>query len=566
MAWPGTRYSVKKCCGCAAPPTGCGIVESAEFRAESELEKYDTSGSVDLDEANGLLNLGAGGRIITKVGAQALTDPQWVRTHAKREGGDPAEFMLVAGYKDINNFYWGKPVYDVAGNLLELFVGRRINGNDDTFGDGVTAFDDTEAAERGHYQFCLIPPQPREPTSEITNVTPLAGTVEGVDAPELLACDGVTADFGLSNVTPTKGCSVLFPADIVQPGSTIDGIEFGVKCSATQSQTITGSISVTAGGAGGSGPAFVVPATLASFGGGSPTTNFGATAADVNSGMAVSASFTRDTGPAADVVSVDCFGLTIYYTTPDKTRGRVTLSYMNMETGATPQFQCVTAEFDEELTGKKAGIIDNEGSWSFTDFSFKYHYSADKPECPRCTCDAGSCIQCCADDLPPSKEYSLDLTAFDLQTPDEVCATEHPCEGITGVVVIGGDDVYQIGPAPLALLINGTLPCNWEMQRWMRCDTLSPLVRIRYHLSLTHATTPPYDCQWTLLVEVISAVAFVTRNLCSSAAIYVGELASDQDCQTMPVVLNKVDEFRGGDGVVDCCTGDFPDSIVLDIP
>jgi hypothetical protein len=284
------------------------------------------------------------------------------------------------------------------------------------------------------------------------------------------------------------------------------------------------------------------------------------------------------TGGLPDLISVDCIGLQIWHTTPAVRPGTLTLSFKNLETGAT-QYQCVRdAVLDPPENGNRAGLeIVGSATFDFAEAAFNYHQSEKLPNCPKCNCHTGggfpgggSCEACCSPEFPPSFIYVLDLSALAL-TPDAGCAAA--C-GWAGLLVL--NQLYLAGQFQ---------PCIWQMYHtglsdfgrpapiYITCNDTPPVERVRIYSQLLLVQSP---CRWlaTVVIEGEQRLGGSDRDwrlVSHSRADYESDpLPSMEACADMPVTLNKTGEQHGiplaDPPLPGTCAGSFPATIELDIP
>jgi hypothetical protein len=133
-------------------------------------------------------------------------------------------------------------------------------------------------------------------------------------------------------------------------------------------------------------------------------------------------------------LTVSRIAITIFYTTPARTAGRLTLSWTNASDSSV---QCVESfNVFAESFGTATGLHDGAGDWSIDDYTLSYMQSATHPSCPGCNCTiadypGGHCgTDCCAEGFEPPAR--LAIGSFGGLT-DDACLS---CEQVAGTYIL----------------------------------------------------------------------------------------------------------------------------------
>lgn len=239
-------------------------------------------------------------------------------------------------------------------------------------------------------------------------------------------------------------------------------------------------------------------------------------------------------------MQVDFAAIELEFTTPPRTGGRLVLSYDG---------DCVSAfGVRAHESGLKSGLEVVSGTWDFTSYDYSYAESAARPTCPTCSCDVAPApeCECCAAGFPAAEQYIVDLTNFALGTgadEDNAC----PCGELDGEFAVDADG-----------------SCQWFYQGTLACTANGVATTVIYYIVLQLVDDGVGGCYWRVRVSGVGSGGqdpadpsqdglFLNTTYTSSS------IASDQDCQTMPVTLNKLVDEIG-----DFCTGTLPSTITID--
>lgn len=241
--------------------------------------------------------------------------------------------------------------------------------------------------------------------------------------------------------------------------------------------------------------------------------------------------------PGTSQAQINWMVIQVGITTPPRGGGRLTMSYDG---------ECIRAfGVHAHESGLKAAIAVVSGSWDFTEFTYSYHESASRPTCPGCECisEPGQvCTVCCDPDFPPADAYTVDLTGLSLA--DNGC-----------------DCTFQVG----AFVVESGGSCEWEFLGSIPCD--APLNIALWSIKLK-LINDGMGCKWQARIEAMGTTVQDPGDVDSNSgngtmfgglyeSAYLGD---EEDCQTMPVTLNKI--FGG---VGSRCTGAAPATIGLDL-
>lgn len=426
-----TRTQVGHCCNC-----DCDI-GSDDF--SGSLSQWSTTGSPST--SSGKLLMSAADRVIftpapltADAGVHIETSP--LTTDAT------ATVRLLAAWTDANNFLFGE--FDKASGAGTLRLGKKVGGAESWLTDIVTVEDtNSELDARSTLELCWQPGPTQEGEAQSqTGKNP--SRIDSADGWQNLdfACvpDSSEAAFLFTFDGQTAAFTAIGFSFVVPPGSTIDGIGVSIYCydgnhnpaeientslrliginGPTGDDNAVGAIPIVSGGTIGAG-------------GSTDDWNAGLTWEDINSpAFGITCEFTwvdALTTAEADLL-VDGIVLSIWYTTPDRARGKLTLAYSN--TGSAT-VDCVTEHSAfAPWEGLKTGIAVSAGDWDFEDYTLAYLYNASsRPTCPDCDCvDEAEPCGCCA--AAPSEAYIVDLGAGGWT--DDNCSG---CADISGEFVV----------------------------------------------------------------------------------------------------------------------------------
>ena len=490
--------------------------------------------------------LNSGDGVVFTAAAASVNDA--VRVYGTVDtSDDPATLRLEVAWSDASNNLWGE--VDVDTTVWTIKVGRRLAGVDTDYVTALTIDAPTMPAVA-----CLSwePGEVQTPESYI--LSGLNGTI--VEDPSagwtndtnILTDNGSETTYNFGAVGTGTFINVYgFPVSL-PPGSTIDGISVGIEArrspsigTALEFETVRliGDWSYNSGASDNIAAATSIAGTATLYGFGGTTNTWGITDLSwehVNnpSTFGVQIALKLTTGPTGGQGLIDYVQLDIYYTTPERQPGRLRLSLG----GA-----CITEYAAESpAAGLKAGIRSTGGDWDVADLSYEYLLSASRPTCGECDCtgggsgDAENCDECCVEGFPPKAGYVVDLGAggWTGDSFDE-CPGLGDCPDAAGEIEVSTAD-----------------PCHWNyFGPANQCDAASP----RLEVTVVLAENPSGgQCQWRATIK------FATGGPADWPTAYYASasIATNEDCATMPVTLNKVSENNQN------CGGTLPATITID--
>ena len=458
-SWPGTRFSVKRCCACDEPEGGCTI--DTDTFDDAALAKWTNTGA---SVAGGLLLMGAGDSVVLLEEPDLATDGTHQITYAQTASAT-ATLRIFTNRADGNQELFGELAID--GGEGTLRVGTRIGGSDTFISQDIAVDDvDSDLNDRHRLEFCVERGEEQEQFESLASSYCTSGAGSpSTDWFDYSNCFGEPddtfnqGDFSFSGLTSLSCTFSGFTGLIIPSGATIDGIEVGIRCSATVSDLDNFEIQLSSlrivGNSGSptgddKGANQVIPDTPNVIGGGGAADdwNAGLTWEDFTSGeFTVNATFIHVGGApgATDFVSVDSCQVTVYYTTPARGADKVTLTYLN---SSNSEVQCAIGRTHWTGAGKKMGMSVSAGSWDFTEYTASYHNSARWPGCPECSDCSVEC-QPCEPDTPAAQQYVIDFPSG-------------PLAGEWVVDFVGR--FQQLNPLPPFGLLWDY--CEWQYREW----------------------------------------------------------------------------------------------------
>jgi hypothetical protein len=538
MAWPGTRFSVKHCCDCDSRDVDQCTIDSDSF--DDDLSKWREIAG-DWSTANSKLTGSGPGTLLMNEAPDLATEGIHIGTTGQIAGGDPAILRFLGGRLDANNYVFGQLARD--GNSGQIRVGQVVGGIESWLCDEITVEDDTEITDAHALEFCWKPPQP-QPQRELF-ASRYAGTQTNsgwLDGDLLLGFDDnnpASFVFGGAETSGMMNCRGF--RFNIEPGSTIDGVEVGILA---RLQPLSGigllSLShlqlLTSAGAVGDNKATGQAVSVAGYagvgaGGSTDDWNANLTSEDVTDDD-FGVQFTFDS-TAACTIEVDSVSITLWYTTPAMTRGRVTLTYTNTEPGAFVPIACAIGITDYEATGRAAGIGIIAGTWEFTEFTLSYLDSPTHTPCPTCDCVALGCESCNASD-PASSSYVVDLGGGGW-----INIACNDCDDVNGEYVV---DFLRINSPGT---VGGV--CTWQYEEELECSLLLITLWVQQGF-------------WRLEVALYGFDAGITTGTISGV-LYEFDAGFPHNCQgDAPFTLTKVFELGSF-----CVTG-MPATVTVDVP
>lgn len=549
MAWQGTRFSIKRCCACADTPEGCTI-GSDTF--DGNLSKFTTTGSPSV--AGGSLLMAGGDQVVLIAEPDLATDGLHLATTALT-GSDPATMRLFAHREDNDNYYFGE--LEIDGGVGTIRVGQRVGGVETLLSNDVTLRDDTELTDAHLLQLCALPPQAQVPVSSVSGAFPAfvddpTGTWENEAVP-----GSADQPFGADGVSEVLNLSA-FPL-FIPPGSTINGLDVGITAAASldtpncgffHTVQLNGSFG-TSSNLAASTPINDGAMQLEGFG--SATEMWGVALTPeslMDPAFEVSVRVEASGTSTGGTISLGSVHVTVWYTGPDKTQGRVTLTYTNTEVGAVPETQCAIGGTDYEPTGKGTGIAVSAGSWGFAEFTTSYLDSPTHTPCPVCTCTTVRCF-CCDTDSEASQNFIVDLGAGGWTNDD--CGD---CAGISGEYALefSGSFVDSV-VLPVGF-------CEWRYDEDLACDRrLTITLRLWPKFG---AGVPGSDCYWDLYATVYDPTG-VDPSFSSANWFLIVPGAEATDCDAgFPLTLGSYTVGHAGD--TPPCAGDLPSTAEVALP
>ena len=524
----------------------CGFTCTIATSLFNDSTGFSTTGSV----AGGLLTLDAGEVMTFTATAATANDGQHLVSLAVDTADATATVRLVCARTDDSNYLFGE--FAIAAGAGTIRCGVRSGGSDSYLADAET-IPDTGANLTDPHELALCWEPGDEQTPEELSTGPmLPTTIAGtswVDPDNALLDDGNTTLYSMGGAPPVTSTTLgaTFSVPVIPPRSTIDGYraEFEGGHDGSSTDVVVNCTLDVGVDTQTKGPTAVSSGSNNyTFGSDTDDWGFGHTAEDVNGKVvSVGVAFTdNDSGTAQ--ITVDVIKLQIWYTTPDRTQGLLRFSIKKNSDGL---YQCTKAQTFSE--GLSAGARSQVGTWTFTDLTYSYIASPTRPTCPDCTCqpvaDGEPCTACCAAGFPPALEYVIDLGAGGWTADD--CSS---CSGISGQYTL----LQQYG------YVGGVyIYCYWSYSEPFSCtcdQTTIGALEINLELIDDGAT-----CKWRVSVGFLG-LRDPTSTCVGAEAVYESAaMATDEDCQDMPVTLNKVSDTPG-----DMCNGSLPASITIDLP
>lgn len=531
-------------CGCCTDPCTIGT-----DTFDTDLSQFATTGSPSVSA--GSLLMSPGDRVIFT--PEPATDDDGVRVQTFPLTADATATMrLIAAWTDANNYLFGELSIAASAGMIRL---GRLEGGASSWLTDAETLEDTgaELNDRSTATMCWQPGQPTTPVA--LSVSGFAGAGFGTSwsAPDSVTSpSGTHAEFSAASTVTTETLTANTFGFAIPPGSTIDGIGVSalIEHDGMDTDYVDSLVSLVDRTGTGVGDNKATGLSLNSFetnvGWGDDTDdwNAGLTWADIiHPNFGVIFQFTNN-GNAGNI-RVRGVAIGVWFTTPDRKAGHLTLSYGNTATPNTKQ--CVKAMSIYDADGLKTGISVSAGDWDFTTYEVKYLVSASRPTCPDCGDDCsveeGPPCDCCDPAFPAAESYLLDLGAGGWT--DAGCGY---CNEVTGQYVLEAAD-----------------DCRWVYFEAMDdcpghpcacADTRVLAINLWLHRNEED------ECFWDLTVAVYSLCdpTEPDPSACGSGARFQSApLASLEDCQDMPVELIKVSDATDYD-----CNGALPAIVDLD--
>lgn len=510
----------------------------------TDLAAFSTAGSPNV--TGGLVEMTAGDRLIFTAAAAAVGDGVRIYGYLQKTSSDGTVRLIVA-YSDSDNYLFGQLA--IASGAGTIRLGKRVGGTETWLTDAVTV-DDTSTELDALALLCLSwePGEVQTPEEFLVSGTPTVSINGGAWASpdNIFLDDGNISSFTLigAGATDALGGSG-FTGLSVPPGSTIDGIAVGIECR----YTAIGATSVTltdlllydrnsnqVGDDRGTGQAVGTTYGVIGSGGAADDWNAGLTWEDINSpNFQVQIRFTADGGA---IIDVDYIAVDIYFTTPARQPGCLRLSRTNA--GSPFTAECIT-EYSAENPddGLQAGAAVTSGDFEATELHCEYLQSVSRPTCGVCTCDAeeGEPCDCCDPDFPPASAYVIDLGVGGWT--DDICGF---CNTVAGE--------YEL---------TSQASCSWGYTEATDCPGSSGGTCYPNYLVMSlRLVADGSTCKWQFQIGGPGICDPGDTQLGILVIYESSAMASDEDCQDMPVTLNKVTDVN------DVCGGNLPASITLE--
>lgn len=415
----------------------------------------------NLDNMTGTGSLSAGSLILDTGESEVFDDAPaaGTATHLVTDpelSGSSGEVLLQLGWLDASNYVWGK--FAVSAGVGTINIGRTDAGTPEDLADAAlqVADDGADLEARHNIEVCLEPGTPIESRDGATFQLPydVSGNL-WFDPENAMEEGGGVAIYLIGGTPPVDSDSLdagfqFFP---IPQGSVIDGFAAGFIGGHDGTSTdVTVNATLTVGGNSDTKGPVAVSSGSAAYTFGGPTDDWGfgpLTEADLRGVLAsVSLVFT-DADTATAQITVDVITLEVYFTTPDRLPGRLTLSFTNVSDSSV---QCQFSGDVFNIPGSQAGLESVGGTWDFQAATYSYHESPSKPACPECTCPVVPCEFCSADS---PKQFLLELAGVD----DGFC----DCSSFNGGIVltfqgIGNGPFFGSPVAGTGCIYNGYFP------------------------------------------------------------------------------------------------------------
>lgn len=354
----------------------------------------------------------------------------------------------------------------------------------------------------------------------------------------------------------------------IPAGSTINGIACDVRCGEVTLSGL-GDVAITsmrllidgfpAGDDPADGSVFVpnpFTATWAYIGHGSDTYLWGFDSIPAEklmdpNGFGFAVEFTCS--PSSVSIRVDNARVSVWYTTPDKTRGQLTISYKNSSDDSVQCAKSYSVYVQEPGTG--TGLKAGGGDWRIGSYKLEYLQSASRPSCPNCACPTlpypHDCT-CCDSPAPPRSLVVSDLGGL----------TNDGCGNCAAV-----DGAYVLDPMWSWLGV-----CYWGYQEPIECGTLDcddwdDEGTITSFSMLVWLEPVEGGCRWKGLamlgggsINQDPSNPDQAVSNCGAVAEYQSDVIEDDECATLPATLNRTGQVTGGS----LCGGSFPETLTLD--
>lgn len=543
------------------PCPNCGCTcEIATDAFDGDLSSFATTGTPTI--ASGKLVLNAGDGVIHNLTAVSADTGVHVEIDPLTSDAT-AKLRLKAAWTDANNFLFGELA--IASSAGTIRLGQKSGGTESWLTlPKVVEDTGAELNARSTLMLCWAPGMTQTPQASFRGpLFPSGASQSGSgetwnDLGQLSAVDGNTAsvelslDFPTSKVVLASGFNSSIP-----DGSTIDGIEAqlfaarnggpgdGVTVTLTTLRLVDGGGSAV-GDNKATGQVLQPGGVLSAISAGGATDDWNAGLtwedfASTQAGLIFQITY-DDGGTELEGVVVDYVSITVYYTTPSRRSGRLTIAYGN--TGSVT-VDCITDYNVRTDDGLKAGVESDTGDWDIDTFTLSYLESESRPTCPGCECTAGEGEPCgCCDD-PPSDAYVIDMGAT------------------------LSDDECECSAIPQTFEVTNIIECGWSYSQEIGCELDGDDGTAQFE-AFAELVEDGTGCFWRASLQIVPQATTIQdptnpdQNVFggSNVAIYESGYITEGDCEAdLPITLNGVSLL----GPTVCGTV-WPDPITLDLP
>lgn len=544
-----------QCCG-ESPCT----IQADTF--DGDLSAFTEIGTPTIDAGAAVLDSGDG--LVTTGEPADYADPV-ILTVIAGTADEPATLRLAVAYEDANHYLFGE--YAIADGAGTLRLGVRDGGVDNWLTEPEEVEDEDQLGDATELTLCWVPgPVQVGGSFEILGlqgITVLDPLGAWINKDNVLGGvpDGVAAQYpfiegGLSGSLIMRDFPVVVP-----PGSIIDGIKIYVTMrdgSEADSQIRLSALRLLDRFGNGVGDirseagvaAFNPNWSSYAHGGENDTLNAGITWEDVNSGSFGLFVVVENLAEFERQAEIDHMGMDIWFTTPDRQPGRLTVSRGNVTVATVDCDRAYNVEAPGE--GKQAMVMSGGGTWDLHSLNYRYHEADAKPSCPTCAEANGGCSdigqgQSCPPCCPTvAFRYLVDFGVGGWEA-DAPCDNE--CDVFTGEVEVTYGEYFP-----------DTAICEWFFQFG---STDCPGNNSLWGLVLLSLIHEEEECYWRVFAWVTATVAAVPFNLhpYNWAQWESARFSYEEECD-MPIELTKVGEARYQGGV--CTAGAMPGTITVE--
>lgn len=391
-------------CHCCGDPCAIG---SDTF--DDDLAQWTVTGGESV--SGGLLEMTGGDTAIFIPTPSSADLGVRIVTHPRTEDST-ATMRLIVARTDANNYLFGQ--LSLASGVGEIRLGQVSGGSETWLTDAETLEDvNEELNERSDLTLCWQPGEVIEGVALTREGYAGEGVGVGWTDPE-----GVTNPSGVfaeTSASPSTNTDVLGARDygfFIPAGSTIDGIFVSARIEhegmdvdyIDQIVRLTDRDGIPVGDNLAVGVSLNNVESVVTWGGPTEDWNAGLTWEDINSDGFGWTGIFRNIGSSGGNIRVRGVAIKVYFTTPDRTPGRLQLNYTN--TASPNTVQCLMATPVLLDPGSQTGIADVVGSWDFTQYTLEYPQSDAKPTCGECQNCTVHC-PCC--DFESPEDYVVDF-------------------------------------------------------------------------------------------------------------------------------------------------------------